>query len=592
MLKHPGYPPALPGIPQSINPLDDVFSGSPRTPEAYEFIRSCLQDCEANHPECNITDQELPTRLLDVQHEDAPEVMLVETGSELAEHTPTYIALSYCWGKGQSVMLKSENLEAMKQGLPVSSLPQTLQDAVTVTRALGQRYLWIDALCIIQDSPIDWEVEASRMASVYRGAYLTIAPATASDVSEGFLSRNYREMNTWYKEPYREEWINHNRQSTILGTRFVKGAWSCDDTQSVLAPPLAWSSRGWTLQEQLLSRRLLKYHAYELRWVCQVKNTCQCSSNSEGGGNSSNNPLDNPGRFFISAEGAYELWYRLIVDYTARKLTDYRDKLPAISGLAKIFQQTIQSPYIAGMWVDYLLWDMLWAVPERAETLYAPEHYQYIAPSFSWASVTSPVHFATDMLNHGDGVDWDLDPMVVIEDHGSVTGGHDPLGRMSNGWVKVRGYISKVTLSFDPPDDDDPDGFAWLTAKNGDGTHYSFYEDAWLEDFETTDEQGNVEISARRIRRHAPDNTPTNELASHRIKQDAVVYLLLMASSLREVNPTTTMCDSYLLVLGICHDKPGMYERLGVTINVSELEDNYVSTFISTADEYKTVTIV
>lgn len=269
----------------------------------------------------------------------------------------------------------------MKSGLTISDLPQTLQDAITVTRALGQRYVWIDALCIIQDSPDDWDVESSKMGSVYHGAYLTIAAATASDVSEGFLSRDCQEMTPWYKVPYHEEWVNHEGCSTILGARLLKSSASCDDKNPATAPLLAWKSRGWTMQEQWLSRRIVKYHAYELRWVCQKGAKCQCSM---GRGAYSFNRLDQPILSYNRLESSIIQWYDVIEDYTARKLTDPRDKLPAISGLSELFQEVIQSPYIAGLWVKHLLLGLLWAVLD-GKVGYASENY--IAPSFSWASV-------------------------------------------------------------------------------------------------------------------------------------------------------------------------------------------------------------
>lgn len=97
--KYLGYPPAWPGIPQENDSFDIAFASSPHSVESYEFIRSRLQECDASHFDCKFPPG-LPTRLLDVLHEDATKVRLIETESLPAGHTATYIALSYCWGKG------------------------------------------------------------------------------------------------------------------------------------------------------------------------------------------------------------------------------------------------------------------------------------------------------------------------------------------------------------------------------------------------------------------------------------------------------------------------------------------------------------
>jgi hypothetical protein len=83
--------------------------------------------------------------------------------------TADYATLSYCWGEAQKFMLLTTTvLEAWTERLPIEHLPQSSQDAIEVTRALGIRYLWIDALCILQDDPIDKKTEIERMGKKYK----------------------------------------------------------------------------------------------------------------------------------------------------------------------------------------------------------------------------------------------------------------------------------------------------------------------------------------------------------------------------------------------------------------------------------------
>jgi hypothetical protein len=162
-----------------------------------------LADCLEYHEQCaHVVHRErrLPTRVLDLDtlpervdmvanrswrdvFQDA-KCKLVE--NRAGEHG-RYIALSYCWGTTLAYKTTTENRESHMQSIDVARLPQTLQDAIYMTRYLGLRYIWMDCLCILQDDKADWEREAASMADVYANAWLTIAAARAADSSEGFL---------------------------------------------------------------------------------------------------------------------------------------------------------------------------------------------------------------------------------------------------------------------------------------------------------------------------------------------------------------------------------------------------------------------
>lgn len=126
----------------------------------------------------------MPTRLLDIGIKDGVEPRLITASSVTTE----YATLSHCWGKARPLMTTSSNLSQHMRSVPLLSLPKTFQDAVAVTRELGIRYLWIDSLCIIQDSVEDWELECSRMAQIYQGSIVSICGPTALDSSTGFLN--------------------------------------------------------------------------------------------------------------------------------------------------------------------------------------------------------------------------------------------------------------------------------------------------------------------------------------------------------------------------------------------------------------------
>ena len=102
------------------------------------------------------------------------------------------MTLSHCWGtsKSRDYNLSSNNWKQYTDAISVSALPKTFLDAIAFTRVLGIRYLWIDSLCIIQDSQEDWVTESALMPSVYGNSFCNIAASGAFNSAEGcFLSR-------------------------------------------------------------------------------------------------------------------------------------------------------------------------------------------------------------------------------------------------------------------------------------------------------------------------------------------------------------------------------------------------------------------
>jgi hypothetical protein len=98
-----------------------------------------------------------------------------------------WAALSYVWGGNQEVKTTSSCLSAMMMNISVENLPQTLTDALMVCKKLWLRYIWIDCLCIVQDDGDDLTRELANRHRIYQQAWVTIAAATAHNVSQGFL---------------------------------------------------------------------------------------------------------------------------------------------------------------------------------------------------------------------------------------------------------------------------------------------------------------------------------------------------------------------------------------------------------------------
>src|SRR5438045_1510662 len=100
-----------------------------------------------------------------------------------------YVTLSYRWGVNKNLTTTLATLDDRVKGIHMRLLPAAMRDAVVATTKLGFWYLWIDALCIIQDSIDDWLEQSRLMASIYGNATLNIVADGASDCADGFLKR-------------------------------------------------------------------------------------------------------------------------------------------------------------------------------------------------------------------------------------------------------------------------------------------------------------------------------------------------------------------------------------------------------------------
>ncbi|KAK7928250.1 hypothetical protein PG985_005248 [Apiospora marii] len=248
---------------EGYDPLSGYILGRPivdkSSERAFTAAKAWLKECQGGHPECGTCDEHprLPTRVLDVgSMSDSP-----EDSPSLRLHIPSedqrgeYLALSYCWGGEQTFVTTTQTLETMKNGFPTSEIPQTFRDAVRVTRSLGIRFLWIDALCILQDSPDDKSREIARMGHIYKNATATIMAAAAESASEGFLRGRLQETP--------------NCEVSLTTPDGTSGL--------VTICPLVWadlgsmplSKRAWCFQEHVLSSRHLHYMDKELLWQCR-----------------------------------------------------------------------------------------------------------------------------------------------------------------------------------------------------------------------------------------------------------------------------------------------------------------------------------
>lgn len=348
-----------------------------------ELMMNWLRVCKETHAECSKQHPSfLPTRLLDVQaFKKGEDVRLVASKSVRNDVyiSPTYLTLSHCWGKASLITTTTENMKSMEARIPFSDLSKTFRDAVTLTRKLGQRYLWIDSLCIVQDDTEDWAREAADMAKVYGNSYCTLAALSSVDGSGGcHLETQVQQVmdNTFFdlQDPNSagEPYIRLFRKEPTDWTTDYDGLTSGSrEMQSPLR------HRAWVLQERELSKRSIHFGTNQLLWECkQMKGSAQL-----------------PWLEMKKKKGLTypEGWLQLVEDYSLRALTKSEDKLPALAGVAETYQRQ-HSQYLAGLWSDQFPAALMW----QSLDPYAKRHDAYRAPSWSWASLQGRISYVSD----------------------------------------------------------------------------------------------------------------------------------------------------------------------------------------------------
>ncbi|KAF2092299.1 HET-domain-containing protein, partial [Saccharata proteae CBS 121410] len=307
----------------------------------------------------------LPTRVIDVEASDSPNVRLCEPNC-LRER---YIALSYCWGHSQPLVATLETLESLRAGIAMDILPQTFQDAIKVTRSLGVRYLWIDALCIIQDDPMDWKRESAQMASIYSDAYLTVAASRSSDSQEGFLQPR--------ETPASSSPINIPVDEGPFAF-FLYPAFSGDYNNPDPNQPLR--KRAWALQERLLSPRYLSFETKQIFLVCSEILAVDDNLNNHSPESreiffrglaavpqppAHHMKILHPSKIELQQRETrskkFERWSEIVEEYSRCQLTFRQDKLQALAGVAQEISVTTGCQYYAGLWKEDLLTGLLWS---------------------------------------------------------------------------------------------------------------------------------------------------------------------------------------------------------------------------------------
>lgn len=366
------------------------------SPETYKQIRTWLDTCRNEHPRCRAPSGNpyLPTRLiyLDTSRssslsnpvDTSLQPRLVSTNG-MEGSKCRYIALSYRWPEAFPVEAKSnrDNVREQMRGLNTSKLPQTFNDFFQVAIMMGINYVWIDSLCIVQDDPEDWNREAALMVRIYRYAYFTVAAAVPRKRPDLGLFR--------YPDP------SNIASVTLFGLQDPEKNGIGQDVVVMKPQKEAYGdspliSRGWCFQERETSRRIVHYTETQVLWECR---TIQASEGLPYGDRElwPSRVLDTE----LDGKAVLKAWHLAVEDYSARHLTVFTDKFPALSGLAAAIRdyKPAYCRYFAGLWEDNFLSDLQWSSRSLDHLSITNRRYpEYVAPTWSWGSVAGPISYS------------------------------------------------------------------------------------------------------------------------------------------------------------------------------------------------------
>ncbi|KAF2684857.1 HET-domain-containing protein, partial [Lentithecium fluviatile CBS 122367] len=334
-----------------------------------ELARTWLRTCQKTHEACRTRatngPTSLPSRLIKVRALEGSVTHLNLVPQDDLPLGTKYLTLSHCWGGADIVKLTEATLSPFQISINPIGLPKSFLDSFQITVSLGYEFIWIDSLCIIQDSRMDWECEAARMASIYQQSVCTIA-AVGSENSHGgcFKSRSTLCFTSCQLADATSE-----RSGVYVGNYRL--------------PRQPLHKRAWVLQERALSIRTLNFGSEML------ERDCVSAQASEWEPEMLKPDIRSGVKciFYELCQQRSILWWELIREYSSCELSFHSDKWPAIQGLATEVEKKLGYKLHFGLWAHRLVDELLWTTTFPKE-----ERMNIDAPSWSWLSIDGQVY--------------------------------------------------------------------------------------------------------------------------------------------------------------------------------------------------------
>ncbi|CAG8961989.1 hypothetical protein HYFRA_00014034 [Hymenoscyphus fraxineus] len=433
---------------------------NPLSQTSISLIRYWQDSCSRQHTVCHQSAAiHLPRRLLKI--EDSGDLRLVLFGADTGE--VPYCALSYCWGNYPALKLLSENLEDMMRHISAKAMSKTHRDAVLLARALGHQYIWIDALCVVQDSQEDWGAESSRFLDYYENSILTIAVAGVARVAGVASLSDDGFLNVFANPDLTEHILVEARQDMESPRREWQHALHIRAQSDDRDNDYPLYERSWAFQELLLSPRLLVLQSKSIVWCCdslicydtgttQIPRFWKSLSSVRG----------QLATGTMTESSICSLWLTIVEFYSGLSTTHSFNRLHAISGLAERLARLVSLHYAAGIWQEDIVRGLLWFSESGHPRNQAATSKDYIAPTWSWASLGDKVSFnlpwSANEISHLQKVAELLDVNIMYDpEFCTVRGGHITLRAPAVGLQAFRdlaGHTYKLDTDDSTKDDD------------------------------------------------------------------------------------------------------------------------------------------
>ncbi|KAJ0271366.1 hypothetical protein COL940_011091 [Colletotrichum noveboracense] len=349
-------------------PNENSLGAGTDSEESVTQMAEWVSRCANEHPNCKRRHGSLdfiPTRVLDVGTEKSwpPKYIKLVDTKEMGVKGP-YMTLSHCWGKGKFVQLTEKDMEEFTTtGIPWETAPHgqdicsnvNFAQALKITWLLKQRYIWIDSVCIIQDSKDDWNVESKLMHKVYRNSFCNLAAAVSPDHTGGLFRQ-----------------------------RRPAAAPSEDE------------------MERMVSPRLIQFGHQQIFWDCATKSACEFLPDRLPASLDTRAGVDRYWRQRLqdaaitvrplvdTSEGSLEkFWESAVRTYTACNLTKSSDRNPAIWGVAKLVRDALGEEYAYGLWSTRIEEQLAWRVTDPGMSSYPDVSNE--APSWSWTRLQGTI---------------------------------------------------------------------------------------------------------------------------------------------------------------------------------------------------------
>ncbi|KAI9148084.1 putative ankyrin repeat protein [Paramyrothecium foliicola] len=384
-------------------PLPDLTTGSISAMRiAKEWVRSCEKG--SGHEKCKEARRSprdgdnLPKRLVLIGPGD-DEIQIVDTPGEVQ-----YCALSYCRGIGDFFKTTESNKLQNMKSIPRNTLPVIMQEALSVALALEYEYIWIDALCVVQDDEEEQAHEAAQIPAIFANADLTISSVVSADVHTGLFQPRAQKVLHPVPIDARLPRCDRSGDRTVM----IIPEWAQKNPQ-MRGPVHGVASK---MQEQLFSTRILWFGDGMIWWEClaglrleanptditrwgrqyswkaevhrqlEMKVLLNTSRPREG------KPGDEPER----KRELFRCWQELVEDFSRREFRDSADRSLDCLPITEALAEAADNPHRHGMWFgDRWVQSLCWRVAEPSVGPKAPD-----IPSWLWSSIQGEVTFEID----------------------------------------------------------------------------------------------------------------------------------------------------------------------------------------------------